>query len=217
MSSVEKRDLDAGDVTAILKAAESSRYYPALVLIASTGLRKGECLALRWDSDVLNLDEGWLKVRRTLGRIGDRLVISEPKTDRARRTMPLSPAVVTMLRKHRAAQAAEKLRASNQWQDSGLVFTTDLGGPVDPRNLLRVVETAAAAAGVEGVDVHTLRHSAAVAWLESGCTSKRWLICSGIRRSRLQATSTDTPAMRPHGPRSTAYRARSGYESPLRV
>lgn len=168
MSSVEKRDLDAGDVTAILKAAESSRYYPALVLIASTGLRKGECLALRWDSDVLNLDEGWLKVRRTLGRIGDRLVISEPKTDRARRTMPLSPAVVTMLRKHRAAQAAEKLRASNQWQDSGLVFTTDLGGPVDPRNLLRVVETAAAAAGVEGVDVHTLRHSAAVAWLESG-------------------------------------------------
>ena len=137
-------------------------------MIASTGLRKGECLALRWDSDVLNLDEGWLKVRRTLGRIGDRLVISEPKTDRARRTMPLSPAVVTMLRKHRAAQAAEKLRSSNQWQDSGLVFTTDLGGPVDPRNLLRVVETAAAAAGVEGVDVHTLRHSAAVAWLESG-------------------------------------------------
>lgn len=73
-----------------------------------------------------------------------------------------------MLRKHRAIQAAERLRAANQWQNFGLVFTTELGGPVDPRNLLRVIEVASKAAGVQGVGVHTLRHSAAVAWLESG-------------------------------------------------
>jgi hypothetical protein len=30
---------------------------------------------------------------------------------------------------------------------SGLVFTTELGGPVDPRNLLRVIEAAARTAG----------------------------------------------------------------------
>lgn len=72
-----------------------------------------------------------------------------------------------------AAQAqggpdTERLAAGNQWQQSGLVFTTETGGPVDPRNLLRVVETAAANAGIEGVGVHTLRHSAAVHWLEDG-------------------------------------------------
>jgi integrase len=78
--------------------------------------------------------------------------------------VPLSPAVVT-LRRHKAAQSAEKLRAGNQWHDSGLLFTTEFGGPVDPRNLLRVIETAA---GVDGAGVHTLRHSAAVAWLEGG-------------------------------------------------
>ena len=54
------------------------------------------------------------------------------------------------------------------WQNSGLVFTTELGGPVDPRNLLRTLEAAAKKAGVEGVGVHTLRHSAAVAWPEGG-------------------------------------------------
>jgi integrase len=64
--------LDASGVAAVLKAAETSRYYPALVLIAATGLRKGECLALRWDSDVVNLDEGWLKIRKTVGRVGTR-------------------------------------------------------------------------------------------------------------------------------------------------
>jgi integrase len=164
----EARHLDAAGVVAILRAAEASRYLPALVLIASTGLRRGECLSLRWDTDVLNLDEGWVKVRRTIGRVEGRLVVSEPKTDRARRTVPLSVAVVAMLRKHKAAQAGERLRAGSQWRDSGLVFTTEFGGPVDPRNLLRVVEAAAASAGVEGVDVHTLRHSAAVAWLEAG-------------------------------------------------
>jgi len=73
-----------------------------------------------------------------------------------------------MLRKHRAGQAADRLRAANQWQNSGLVFTTELGGPVDPRNLLRVIEVASRAAKVDDVGVHTLRHSAAVAWLESG-------------------------------------------------
>jgi integrase len=73
-----------------------------------------------------------------------------------------------MLRKHKAAQAAERLRAANQWQDSGLVFTAEFGGPVDPRNVLRTIELAAAKAGVKDVGVHTLRHSAAVAWLEAG-------------------------------------------------
>lgn len=73
-----------------------------------------------------------------------------------------------MLRKHRTAQKAEKMAARNQWTDSGLVFTTEIGGKVDPRNFLRVIETAAAKAGVKDVGVHTLRHSAAVSWLENG-------------------------------------------------
>jgi integrase len=67
----------------------------------------------------------------------------------------LSPTVVELLRKHRAAQAAERLCAG-------------FGGPVDPRNLLRVIEVAAKSVGVDDVGIHTLRHSPAVAWLESG-------------------------------------------------
>jgi integrase len=137
-----------------------------LVLIAATGLRKGEALALRWDR--VDLDAGTVKVAATISRINQKLVISEPKTDRSRRTVPLPPAVVAMLRKHRTDQKAERLRAGNQWTDSGLVFTTEFGGPVDPRNLLRVIEVAAKTAGGEGVGVRTLRHSAAVGWLESG-------------------------------------------------
>ena len=56
--------------------------------------------------------------------------------------MPLPSAVVAMLRKHRTEQKADRLRVGNQWTDSGSVFTTAFGGPVDPRNLLRVIEVA---------------------------------------------------------------------------
>jgi integrase len=162
----EARHADTVDVAALLAAADGLRYRDALALIAATGLRRGEAVALRWTD--IDLDAGLLAVRGTLGRIGGKLVISEPKTDRSRRTVPLGAPLVAMLRTHHAHQAAEQLRAGEQWQHSGLVFTTELGGPVDPRNILRTVELAATRAGMDGVGVHTLRHSAAVAWLEAG-------------------------------------------------
>ncbi len=168
VARTEAKHLDAAGVAAVLAAAGDSRYHAALVIVVSTGLRRGEALALRWDTDVLNLDEGWLKVRHTIGRVDGKLVVTEPKTARSRRTVPLSAAVVGLLRRHKAQQAAERLRAGNQWTDTGLVFTTELGTAVDPRNLLRVVEQAAAKAGYAGAGVHTMRHSAAVGWLESG-------------------------------------------------
>jgi integrase len=163
----EAKYLPSDDVSKLLRAAEGSRYYPVLALIASTGLRRGEALGLSWDK--LDLDAGLLRVTATLSRFGGVLVCAEPKSARAWRTVPLTPGMVALLRRHKAAQAAEQLRAANQWENSlGLVFTTELGTPVDPRNILRTVEAAARKADVEGVGVHTLRHSAAVAWLESG-------------------------------------------------
>jgi integrase len=83
----EAKHATAVDVTALLKAADGLRYRDVLLLIAATGMRRGEALALRW-SDV-DLDNGPVTVRGTLGRMGGRLVVSEPKTDRSRRTVPM--------------------------------------------------------------------------------------------------------------------------------
>jgi len=166
IEQTEARHLDTREVSAVLKAAQGLRYYPALALIAATGMRRGEVLGLRWEH--VNLDAGLIKVVGTLNRVQGKLVISEPKTQRSRREIPLTPATAAMLRAHRKAQLEERMRAANQWQDHGLLFATELGEPVEPRNLLRTIEIVARKAGVEGIGVHTLRHSAAVAWLESG-------------------------------------------------
>jgi integrase len=162
----EARHASAVDVNKILLCADGLRYRNLLVLIAATGLRRGEALALHW-SDV-DLDAGKLVVRGTLGRVGGKLLITEPKTDRSRRTVPIAPPLVAMLRAHRADQDAERYAAANQWQDHGLVFASEFGTPVDPRNILRTIQIAAQKAGMSDIGVHTLRHSAAVTWLESG-------------------------------------------------
>jgi integrase len=107
-----------------------------------------------------------LAVRGTLGRVGGKLIITEPKTERSRRSMPIAAPLVAMLRAHRADQDAERLAAADQWQDHGLVFASEFGTPADPRNVLRTVQIASQKAGMSGISVHTLRHSAAVAWLE---------------------------------------------------
>jgi len=166
----EAAHLDPRRVTELLAAAESSRYHTALLLVATTSLRRGECLGLQW-SDV-DLDAGTLRVRDTVQRIDGKLSTGPVKTERSRRTIPLSPALVALLRRHRVTQLEERMRAANQWADTGLVFTTDLGRVVEPRNLLRVVETAAKRIGLK-VGVHTLRHSAATAWLEAGVHIKQ--------------------------------------------
>lgn len=162
----EARTLDKAEVVALLAEAKRSRFWFALVLIAATGLRRGEALALLWDD--VDLDAGTLRVRGTLARVGGKLIVTEPKTARSRRVLHLSPGLVVAIKAHRKAQAAERIKAANVWHESGFVFTTETGQPVDPRNLLRALKAAAKRARLSRVGVHTLRHYAASQLLESG-------------------------------------------------
>ena len=82
--------------------------------------------------------------------------------------MPLSPATVGLLRSVKASQAGERLKAASTWVEMGLVFTTESGTAVDPRNALRAIRTAAKALGMNGVGLHTLRRSLATHMLAAG-------------------------------------------------
>ncbi|WP_448221208.1 tyrosine-type recombinase/integrase [Gordonia iterans] len=166
VTRTEARYLSADEVKLVLEAAQGSRYFPAVLLMATTGLRRGEVAGLSWRD--VDLEKSEILVRQTLSRVDGELVLSEPKTTRSRRRIPLLPSMATTLKKVQTRQKAERLRAGDQWTDTGMVFTTELGTMVDPRNLLRVVQSAATSAGLEGVRAHSLRHSAAVAMLEAG-------------------------------------------------
>ncbi len=166
----EARFLSPAEVGRLLAAAQPSRYHALLVLLSATALRRGEALALRWDD--LDLQTGLLRVRGTLARCGGTLAVTEPKTERSRRVVPLPASVVEVLRTHRRQQAQERLRAGTLWIERGFVFATETGAPTDPRNAFRALSTAARSAGLSGVGLHTLRHSAASTMLAAGVPLK---------------------------------------------
>ena len=176
-SDAEARVLTPEETRRLLEAAKGHRLYSWLILVGSLGLRKGESLALRWEN--VDLEVGTVKVTETLGRYKDeagkwRLSPGPPKAG-SKRTLDLSssPALLELLRRHRIAQAEERLRAGSAWQEHGLVFPSELGTYVDPRNALRALKGWAAKAGLdEAVTVHTLRHTSATAQLDAGLSPK---------------------------------------------
>jgi site-specific recombinase XerD len=110
--------------------------------------------------------------RGTLARVDGALIITEPKTTKSRRSVPLSVTAERVLREVRTTQAADRLKAGSAWQPTGYVFTTQLGEPCDPRNVLRALKAVAKRAGLADIGLHTLRHSAAAVMLVNGVPLK---------------------------------------------
>ena len=152
--------LTAAEARRLIQAAEGDRMQARWLVGLALGLRQGEALGLRWED--VDLDARLLRVRRALQRRrGGGLILTEPKTQRSKRTIPLPGQLVTALEDHRARQAKERAAAGSLWRDSGCVFTTPIGTPVDPRNDSREFRKLLARAGLPPVRLHDLRHTAA--------------------------------------------------------
>lgn len=125
------------EVALLRSAAAGQRLCQFLTIVAFTGLRKGEALALRWDDVDLASESPVVRVTGTLTRVDGSLLRSEPKTSAGRRTIPLVPAAADALRSLRVEQKRDRLAAGEAWSSTPYVFTTEVGTPVDPRNALR--------------------------------------------------------------------------------
>ena len=92
----------------------------------------GELLGLAW-TDV-DADAGTLSVRRSLARAADGgWSLSETKTSRSRRTIPLPAAAKAALETQRGRQTIARVAAGRAWQDrAGLIFSDPIGRPLVP-------------------------------------------------------------------------------------
>jgi integrase len=159
--------LDAEGAHAVIAAAAGDRLEALAVVVLRLGLRKGEALALRWDD--FGLDAGTLSVRGTLKRRKrGGLYVDTTKTDAGMRELPLVAGTAEALREHRRRQAAERLALGPLWVDTGHVFTTATGTPLDPRNVNRWWSALCERAGVGHRRFHAARHTAATLLLEQG-------------------------------------------------
>jgi integrase len=169
----------------VLVAIEAHRWRALWLIFLSLGLRKGEALGLLWPD--VDLGTGLVTVQRSLRRRGGRLVDGPVKTQASSATVPVPRPLAAVLAEHRAVQQREREQACT-WADPDRVFTTSHGTPLDPRNVNYEWTKVCAAAGIDPIRPHDLRHSMATLALRQGVDIKT--IQTMLRHSRL-ATAAD--------------------------
>lgn len=146
------------------------RLYALWLLLAGTGMRRGEALGL--GPEHLDLDRARVAIQRSLvavrGRGEEREAsFSEPKTDKSRRSVALDPASVETLRAHRRRQLEERIALGPAWQDRGLVFCREDGLELDPDWVGKRFGALSSAAGLPAIRLHDLRHTHATLALQA--------------------------------------------------
>ena len=167
----EMRVLTAEEAQRLLAAAAGTRYHAILYMALATGARTGELLALRWQD--VDLERGTMQITRTARFFkAEGIVYGQPKTARSRRRVALSPDQVAVLRECRRRQLEDRLRAGPAYQDSDLVFGDGVGRPIYDSSVRRAFYGFAAAAGLEHLRLHDLRHTAATLMLLAAVNPK---------------------------------------------
>lgn len=165
----------------VLSAAELSTLHTSLVddplrallmFAASIGVRQGEALGLRW-CDLSLSGEPTAAIRRQLQNVDGVRQLVDLKTTKSKRTLPLAPNLVALLKAHKAAQARQQLEAGDAWANAlGLVFTDELGLPLADHRVRRGFQRALTKANLPRVRFHDLRHGALTLMLERGADLK---------------------------------------------
>ena len=154
-----------------MEIARGHRLEALLTLALTTGMRRGELLALRWQD--INFDTKSLHIVRTLSRlVGYGFIETEPKTSKSRRKIILPGLVLDLLKQHRAHQLEERLKAGAQWHDHDLVFSNTHGGFLIADRLREMLQQLLKEAGLPYIRFHDLRHSAATLLLGMGVHPK---------------------------------------------
>jgi integrase len=142
--------------------AINPRYGALFRLLVTVGCRRGEALAARWSD--LDLSAGTWAIRRSLDRERRERTT---KTPASQRTVTLDPGLIEALKRHRQRMQQEPHREG--WKPDGLVFPSETGTPLAPRNLHRIyVQIKAAAKLPSALTIHDLRHTAGSLMLQDG-------------------------------------------------
>ncbi|MEU7160618.1 tyrosine-type recombinase/integrase [Streptomyces chrestomyceticus] len=167
--SPESRDLtpwSLDETLTFLSASRRDPLYAAFVLAIALGFRRGEIVGLRW-ADV-DLDKREIRVRKQRQRVHGEVYDDDPKGRRRRQTLPLPVMCVAPLRWQRMRQVAMRERAGQKWEETGYVFTTRTGRPIEPRNLYRSFTRVAKNADLRVIRLHDARHGCATLLTAAG-------------------------------------------------
>ena len=142
----EMQVLSRQELQRFLMQAKADGYFELFLLDLSTGLRRGELLALQWSD--LDLDAGTLSVTKQIYEVNGKMQMSIPKTKASIRKLVLPPAVVEVFREY---QKTAKCR----W-----VFPSPIkeDAPITPGSMLRRLHVTLERTQCKQIRFHDLRH-----------------------------------------------------------
>ena len=163
----EIKPLDDAQATALIRAAAGTRIENMIPLALFTGLRISELLGLTWSA--VDMDRGTITVDKQLSakpKAG--ALFSSPKSGKSRTITP-APTAFQVLRRQKARQAEQQLKAGPLWSNPhGLIFTAEDGGPLSQQMAELNFSDVRATVGLEGTRFHDLRHTYAVNSIRAG-------------------------------------------------
>jgi integrase len=138
-------------------------------VLANTGMRRSELLALKWSD--LDTEERRLRIGGAVVRSTDRGLMVNGTKNWESRTVTIPDTVIAELERHRLGQERHKQWvARDSWEDHDLIFPSATGGLRDPDAVTRRFGRLVRAAGARRIRLHDLRHGHASHLIRRGAT-----------------------------------------------
>lgn len=157
--------MSEAEISAFISAIKGHQFETLYLVTLFTGMRQGEILGLTWDT--VDLQNGTILICHQLQRIDGIYEFVSLKNDKTR-TLTLPPYLIKLLHEHRATQNQWRLMAGTAWITNNLVFTNQLGGHLAHVTVSTNYKKIVKSINLPNARFHDLRHSYAVAALQSG-------------------------------------------------
>lgn len=132
--------------------------YRALILLAiDSGARRSEITGLEWED--INFKNKTININKTTQWINNRLVEGNTKTDKSNRIVQITDTTIEALKEYKTYQKGLKQKLQNKWENSKKVFTTELGGDMNPDTPSKILKAVIKKNKLEHINFHGLRHT----------------------------------------------------------
>jgi len=199
----QMKTFSAEQARTFLDAIAGDRLEALFSTAIALAYRQGEALGLQWPDVDLESENSTLTVRQSIQRIDGKLTITPTKKDKTH-TVNLPAVTRSVLVAHRAKQDEDRRIAGSRWQETGFVFTTTIGTPIDARSVIRRFHSILKTTGLPRIRFHDLRHSAATLLLAQGVSPR--YISDLLGHSQVSFTMQTYAHVLPHIQRDVADR-----------